>query len=303
MAAGLPPTPSAAPSRLVSMHAFFNFMECMAETEGPDFGVRIATPEALLHLGPPARAVRASRTIREALLRVTSTFHQHASHVFFVASESPGGMEVAESMPISGAADTHHQAQQHVAGMVNCLGFLADGRPLNARVRIAPHPKLGVEHLKRHLGDDVAAGKNRQLRMWIPDETLDRAFPWEPDLASPCDAESLKTVGCASLTESARILISGMVVDGNASMDRLVLCAGRSRRTVQRLLAAEDTSFAELLDSVRQDHVLAHLNESSDSVSTIAQGIGFRSPSSLTRAVRRWTSTSPRALRNERSSA
>lgn len=295
--AGLPPFPATAPTRLVSLHAFFTFLVRMAETEGPDFGARIATPEALLHLGVPARAVRASRTVREALQKVSSTFHQHASHVFFRVTEKSGGIEVAESIPVSGTVHMHHQAQQHIARFVSALGLLANGRPLNAKVRIAPHPELGVEHLKAYLGKDVVAGPNKQLRMWIPDASLDIALPWEPqEYASPA-ADVLMAAARPSLSESARILIAGMVDDGNPGMDRLALCAGRSRRTLQRFLAAEGTSFAELLDSVRQDHALSHLSQSRESVSSIAENVGFHSTSSLSRAVRRWTNASPRQLR------
>jgi AraC-like DNA-binding protein len=212
-------------------------------------------------------------------------------------------MEVAESIPISGTAAMHHQAQQHVAGFVSSLGLLTMGRPLPADIRIAPHPIHGVAHLKPHLGEDVAAGPGRQLRMRIPDACLDLEFPWEPQ-PLPCgEADSLRSIQCGSMADSARILISGMIEDGSPSMDRLVLCAGRSRRTLQRMLAAEGTSFAALLDSVRHAHALAHLNEGHESVSSIAQGVGFRSVSSLSRAVRRWTNTSPRELRKDRRTA
>jgi AraC-like DNA-binding protein len=303
LAAGLPAAPSAAPTRLVSLHAFFHLIDSLGEREGPDFGVRIATPEALLHLGAPARAIQASRTVREGLTKAATTFHQHSSHVFFQTSATSGGMEVAASIPISGTAEMHHQAQQHVAGFVSSLGLLAMGRPLPAAIRIAPHPIHGVAHLKPHLGEDVTAGPGRQLRMRIPDAYLDLAFPWEP-LSLPCDeADSLESIQCGSMGDSARTLISGMIEDGNPSMDRLALCAGRSRRTLQRLLAAEGTSFAALLDSVRHDHALSHLNDGRDSVSSIAQEVGFRSVSSLSRAVRRWTNASPRQIRKDRRTA
>lgn len=297
MAAGLPPSPSAAPVRLVSLHSLFALLAALAAREGPDFGARIATPEALMRLGAPARAVRASQTIREALVRVAMTFHLHASHIVFRVDPAPGGLALTEAIPIVAPAEAHHQAQQHIAGFVSCLGRLAIGHPLPASIRITPHPRHGVEHLKPLLGPDIQGEEGRQLRIWISDKTLDVRFPWMPMVEAPDRSESFDGAARQSLAESARILVEGMVEDGNPEMGRLALCAGRSRRTLQRLLATDGTSFAELLDSVRQDLALQHLATGGPSMLSIAQSLGYRSPSSLTRSGRRWTDASPRLIR------
>ncbi len=296
--AGLPASPASSPSRLVSLHALFQFLATMADIHGADFGARIATPEALMQLGVPGRALRRSRTVREALIRISSTFYQHASLVFMFANERSGGMEITETVSINGSAAMHHQAQQHVAAMICSIGYLANGRPLPANVRMSPHPRLGIDHLRPYLGDDIVSAEGRLLHMWIPDAVLDLALPWEPELPKPRELESQKSAARSSLTESAYVLIAGMVADGNPSIDRLALCSGRSRRTLQRMLKAEGTSFVKLLDAVRQNQVLGHLMQSHASVSSIGSGVGFRSSSSITRAVRRWTSTSPRQLRS-----
>ncbi len=294
---GLPPYPSQVPDRLMALHTLFAFFEQMAKAEGPDFGARISTPEALLQLCVPTRAIMASKTVGEALFRVSATFHQHSSHIFFRANRVDGGIEVAETIPISGTALMHHQAQQHIAAFVSCLGMMSNGRPLPAAVRIAPHPTFGVDHLKPYLGDDVTAGPNRQLRMLVPDCALDMAFPWERQSVECGESESLEPVSRNSLAESARILIAGMVADGNPGVDLLAQHANRSRRTLQRLLASEGTSFAALLDGVRKDQALIQINDSGHSVTAIAGHVGYSSVSSLSRAVRRWTSTSPSRLR------
>ncbi len=53
---GLPPSPSAVPGRLVSMHAYAELLVRLSEVEGPDFAVRLATEEALMRLGAPRQA-------------------------------------------------------------------------------------------------------------------------------------------------------------------------------------------------------------------------------------------------------
>jgi AraC-like DNA-binding protein len=294
--AGLSASPSAAPNRLVSLHAFMALVVKLAETEGPDLGARIASPEGYLLLGIPARALHASGTIREALMRISSSFHLHAWHVFWTWAAVPGGLEVAESIPVPDTLEAHHQAQQHIAALVSCLGVFATVAPLKAAIRLSPHPRFGVAHLKPHLGDDITACPGRRLTMFIADDVLDARFPWEP-VRPAGDGDRLGRAACSTLAESVRILIAGMVEDGDVSIDKLVHCSGRSRRTLQRQLAAEGTSFAEQLDLVRQDLALSHLGNSGDSISAISQTLGYRCPSTLTRAVRRWTATNPRQIR------
>jgi AraC-like DNA-binding protein len=297
--AGLPASPRAAPARLASFHAFFALLAGLAEAEGPDFGARIATPEALMMLGAPAQAVRSSRTTREALHKVSRSFHQHVSQVFFLVENGPGGVEVACSIPVEATPEMQHQAHQHIACLVRTIGEAAGLGMLPAEIRMVGHPKHGVAHLIPYLGGGLAAHDARQLWIRIPDCAADAPFGWA-EAHSGFREEALGGVARATLSESARVLIAGMIEDGNPNMNRLALCAGRSRRTLQRLLAAEGTSFAALLDSVRQENALAQLNDSRESVSSIAQDVGFRSVSSLSRAVRRWTKASPREIRKDR---
>jgi AraC-like DNA-binding protein len=297
LSCGLPANPAGDPFRLVSLHSFLDLLALVNRREGPDFVCNASTPDTLMMLDVPASAVRAARTVREALISISQTFHLHSSNVFFVPRSVPGGMEINEAAPIGSSPEAFHAGHQSVAGMVSALGRIIDGEPLPARIRLCAHPEYGVEHLKPHLGPDVEACQQQKLMMFIPDAVLDQHFAWEP-LPFGTNLPELSTAGCDNLLASARLLIEGMLHDGICSLDQLARAAGRSRRTMQRLLAAEGTNFAELADSVRRDVVLSGLSRSDGSVAAIAGGIGYRNSSSLTRAVRRWTDESPRAFRS-----
>lgn len=301
--AGLPPSPLQDPERIVSFHCFIGLLAELAETEGPDLGARISTPEALMHLGVPARAILSSRTVREALIRIERSFHLHASHVYFHLVQVPGGLELQESIPMAETCAIHHQTQQHVASLILSIGLLASGRPLSAAVQLAPHPQFGLDHLMPYLGPDLTEARGRQMRLTLTDEVLDMPLPGNSEPTHSNWVGSLEAVGRPSLTESARILVAGMIADGNPSMDRLSMLAGRSRRTLQRLLASEGTCYAELIDGARADLALSQLKGSGDSVSSIANRVGFRSTASLTRAVRRWANACPREIRQEHRAA
>ena len=64
-------------------------------------------------------------------------------------------------------------------------------------------------------------------------------------------------------------------------------------RSLERQLAAEDTSFRKILDDVRKQTALALVVETERPLTKIAMETGFTTPSSFTRAFRRWTGMSP----------
>jgi AraC-like DNA-binding protein len=71
-----------------------------------------------------------------------------------------------------------------------------------------------------------------------------------------------------------------------------------SPRTLQQRLAERDTSFSELVDGERRIRALGLLANPDLSVSAVAFEVGFRSVEGLSRAVRRWTNTSPTEWRS-----
>lgn len=74
-----------------------------------------------------------------------------------------------------------------------------------------------------------------------------------------------------------------------------------SARTLQRRLAAEGTSFQDVLDSLRRELSLHHLEKVDTALAEIAYVAGFSDTSAFSRAVRRWTGQTPLEYRRSRS--
>lgn len=66
-----------------------------------------------------------------------------------------------------------------------------------------------------------------------------------------------------------------------------------SGRTLQRKLAEQGTTYADLVEETRKDLALRYLGDSAKSMSEIAFLVGFASQSSFTRAFNRWTGMAP----------
>jgi AraC-like DNA-binding protein len=72
-----------------------------------------------------------------------------------------------------------------------------------------------------------------------------------------------------------------------------------SRRTLQRKLAHEGTSFREVLDGVRRGLAESYLTDRAVSIPEVAFLLGFSEQSSFHRAFQRWTGSAPGRWRRE----
>lgn len=72
---------------------------------------------------------------------------------------------------------------------------------------------------------------------------------------------------------------------------------GTSMRQLQRRLAEQALSFKDLVEQVRREQVLHELRHTGLPLAEIAQRAAYAEPSSMHRAVRRWTGLTPLAVR------
>jgi AraC-like DNA-binding protein len=70
-----------------------------------------------------------------------------------------------------------------------------------------------------------------------------------------------------------------------------------SARTYRRRLAAEDSNFQDLLDSVRAEPAIRHLREGRLSIASVAYQLGFSDPSNFRRAYSKWAGKAPGTVR------
>lgn len=73
------------------------------------------------------------------------------------------------------------------------------------------------------------------------------------------------------------------------SMTAIAEQIGLQERTLRRRLAAENTSYGEIVDEVRRKLAIEYLQTTRMSVDDVAWKVGFSDSANLRRAVRRWT--------------
>jgi AraC-like DNA-binding protein len=80
---------------------------------------------------------------------------------------------------------------------------------------------------------------------------------------------------------------------GDVSADDVSQAMGFSRQTLFRKLKAEESTYKEVLDALRNRMALRYLNGGKASVNETAYLVGFSEPAAFSRAFKRWTGKSP----------
>jgi AraC-like DNA-binding protein len=168
---------------------------------------------------------------------------------------------------------------------------------------------LGVHF--RHAGPPTAAEHERifgcPVRFQRPENTLllAREIAARPSLFADRDVfESVRAIAerrLAELRSPAWVLRVRMalaaVLAGSCQIEDIARRLGISRRSLQRKLALEGSSFANVLDQLRRERALALIRRREMTVAAIASEVGFADPRAFVRAFQRWTGLSPSAYR------
>jgi len=87
---------------------------------------------------------------------------------------------------------------------------------------------------------------------------------------------------------------------GEANVSAVAARLGLSRQTLYRRLKTEGVTFEQVLDELRHSMALHYLRGRKVSVNETAYLVGFSDPAAFSRAFKRWTGKSPRALQTSK---
>jgi AraC-like DNA-binding protein len=289
------------PDQPIPLLSLFRFACMASRTAGPDLPCRVVRPDSLSGMGYIGSVAGGAKTVREALITVMAAMPVHTTHGMISVRAVPGGMVVRDAWGMRLDEETRHYSQQYLVALIHALCD-ADtmGGPVFSRIAIVAHPAHGISHLRQHFGNNVFSAPDLALELHIADHVIDRPVSFAATRQSPARPLPLIPLphGTGGLVPSARILVAGLLATGTSPTIRLLAtAAGQSVRTFQRRLSEERTSFLHLVEDVRRDHALTALAAGQASAGEIASLLGYTRQSSLTRAVRRWSGTTPRHMR------
>lgn len=89
-----------------------------------------------------------------------------------------------------------------------------------------------------------------------------------------------------------------LLASGPVRIEEVARALGYSRQTLYRRLKAEGSTFEKVLDDLRRRVALRLVREEGVPVKEAAWRLGFSDAAAFSRAFKRWTGKSPRAMRH-----
>jgi AraC-like DNA-binding protein len=283
--------------------AVFNLLENAARASGwSNFGLRMAESRRLAEFGAVSLLIAHQASLREGL--ETTLRHLHMINAALtIEVEDLGDMVIIREGLI--AEDSHPTPQAYelaVGAMFRmCGALLGPGwRPQMVMFTHKAPDDLSVH--RRMFGQNIQF-KSDFNGVVVSGADLDRANPAaDPKLANYARryVAALGRQESASTSQEVRKAAYHLLPSGRASITQIARSMGLNVRTLQRRLAAEQEEFSGLLNSVRRDLALQHLENPSLSLTDVSGLLGYGQPSSLTRWFIAEFGVSPSAWRDPR---
>ena len=191
-----------------------------------------------------------------------------------------------------------HQMELLALAFLRLCRQLVGRKFMPVAVRFVHHRSGDLREMTRHFGDCVEFDAGADEMCFEPgllDIPLVSGDPFLNELMLKSCEEAM--AGRLSNVSPLRTLVENTIAPllphAEVSTRAVAQRIGLSERTLSRRLQEEGVTFGEILDDLRRDLAVRHLEERGLPVSQIAWLLGFHGPSSFSHACRRWTGKSP----------
>lgn len=167
------------------------------------------------------------------------------------------------------------------------------------------HLRAGkVPEMDRYFGREVVFGADRDLLEFGKDAGDLPLVTHDPHLHQLLRRlQSSESTVRAPEPDSLRLRVEKAIAArlryGTVTIDAIARDLGTSARTLTRKLAEGGMSFSNILDGVRATIAVRYMRHGEPTMSQLAWLLGYREPSTLVRAFKRWTGKTPTEFRRE----
>jgi len=271
-------------------------------TRGRALGLETGIREKIFSVGLVGYAMLTAKTAGDAVRLGLELQKDTGSMLEFDTRAAEGGVVVT-------AASRFHDPDIHVflveEAFASFMGIattlVGDGfRPRRLDLAYAAPPH--AEDYRRIFGCEIRFGQMENAFVYDPawyKRPLATADPFtHRQLLEFMAYNRARGREAAEIIESVERVLR-QKLHGPNPISKVARALGMSERTLRRRLAESGVSFQSLLDGLRKNRALELLGNRHVSVEQIAFAVGFTDPHNFRRAFRRWTGSTPAALRAE----
>lgn len=285
--------------RKISLDEFYLLWQVVTEqAEGQNLPLKLSDVSALEYFDPAFFAALCSPNLNSALRRLSTFKHlvgpfaldvsinEHSTRVIFRCKTRP---DVPPTLALT-----------ELLFLVN-FARRATREPIEPISVSTPNRLPDAQLYEKHLGCSVSRHSDSAVVFSAQD--AERPFlthdhkMWE--FFEPQLRQRMRTAETdRSTQERVEHVLAEILPSGRLSIETVARELALSKRTLQRRLFEEGTSWQKVLDRSRQllaRHYLCNTNLGATELSFL---LGFEDPNSLFRAFKRWEGTSPEAWRS-----
>ena len=287
-------------SEFLSFRAIRTLIERALRMSGdPALGLELGALQSSGTYGWLGQAIMTSRNVHQAM-KVLHRFGklQTGSLQFeFSAIESGGVLSVSELHPLGSAGVFLFEST--AMAVVSLLRELTL-RPTSGVWISFPFPEPDWSGRYQALGVDEVFYRSRELQIGIPSKLLNTSSITANEeafsLAERTCEQALAERTQGLLTRQLKIMLR-TCTGKYPTLEDVAATRMVSPRTIIRKLKIEGTTYQELLDDARKSLSIWLLQNTSDSIDSIAVKMGFSNQSNFSRSFRRWFGFSPSGVR------
>jgi AraC-like DNA-binding protein len=268
-------------------------------TQTPDFGRRLALRQGIEILGPLGVAARTAATVGDAF-GIVETFlgaYSPAISAHLTPGTETGQTFYAFEILIE-RPPPHPQTTELSLGVsLQILRFLLGGQYAPLSVHLPHEPLTAPADYVTYFGcrprfAETLAG------FTFGTAALERSLH-QDSLAHHAVVQYLTGITAREpgMTQSVRRMVRQLLPTGTAGVELIADQFDLHPRALHRRLSAENTTFAELIDTVRRETAEHYLRDTDISLSHLARELGYAEQSVLSRSCRRWFGCSATAYR------
>jgi AraC-like DNA-binding protein len=268
-----------------------------------DLGLRVAAHQDAGVLGPLAWAVRSCASLGDAYTLLSRYLPLSCPLSLECKPDPYDASSVLGVCVGADVSDAGPQATDLFAGLGHrVLLDLTGGRYGLRSVELAHRPQAPLSTYERFFGAPVRTARPEGM-LRVPTTLFGRPIeagsPHLRQLAEALLAAQLAPAATRRVTPVARSAIRQALGGTAPSIVTIAAILAVHPRTLQRQLAAEDTTFAVILDDVRREAAHHYLTATDLPMTRVADMLGLSAQSALTRCCRRWWSMTPTDVRRD----
>lgn len=282
---GLPTRCLTEPDLAVSADLTATLLEVAAErAHEPAFGLRMAASRRLSNLGPLGLLLRDQPTLREVVKTIVANIHTHNAAMTIALVEDGAWVSIREETLLETGRVPRQATEMAMATTFRVLEiFLGEGwHP--KRVTFRHRAPTDTQWHRKVFGCQVSFSQEFN-DIVCSTRDLETPNPGADPVMARYSKRLLETDGGAKLTMSDRVrqLMVLLLPRGRCRIAVVAQHLGVDRRTVSHHLAAEGTTFSQMLVTMRRELLARYVNDGSRSLSEVAALLGFSELSAFSR--------------------